>query len=468
MAMNDDKKERIIRLVCDDEMMHLLHLATTNWKIAVERMNQVKQERVEGINDDYGMEVMAVFVRMRRVYGYMLALSLCPQAHLLPSVTKSLRPFIDNGIPYEHEMDEELVQQMVRFGKQPEVNIPYYWTKPKVKQADFPDLNQHVEKLSTQMVAKYILPHLNAEDMMAVTKTMSNMSLKIDDNDDEYFELSWILPGIAVGNYRKMAIGLLARHTFVETIYNRLSMQESDDAKVASMFEQAKEQLLKSEGWRDYWFNHKRQLERKGSIDEQWKEDADEVEQWLENAHGYLYNSSSESPEVFGQALKRERLDDESMLLLLFHLAKKEAIARELEKPDERRNAMESKVKETALKLRELAAEEYYDNYETIWKRIVESEHLSEQLMNYNASKYNNGFNMLCFCKIIGHLNREHKFFGSHSPEDMGKVLGDKYRKISYGTFANYIKKKATMLNKQSINELEEILKNQQKENSKT
>ncbi len=36
MAMNDDKKERIIRLVCDDEMMHLLHLATTNWKIAVE------------------------------------------------------------------------------------------------------------------------------------------------------------------------------------------------------------------------------------------------------------------------------------------------------------------------------------------------------------------------------------------------------------------------------------------------
>ena len=147
MAMNDDKKERIIRLVCDDEMMHLLHLATTNWKIAVERMNQVKQERVEGINDDYGMEVMAVFVRMRRVYGYMLALSLCPQAHLLPSVTKSLRPFIDNGIPYEHEMDEELVQQMVRFGKQPEVNIPRGHTKAAVvitSRTIFPELYKKI------------------------------------------------------------------------------------------------------------------------------------------------------------------------------------------------------------------------------------------------------------------------------------------------------------------------------------
>ena len=135
-------------------------------------------------------------------------------------------------------------------------------------------------------------------------------------------------------------------------------------------------------------------------MDEEWKKDAEEVEEWLMNMRGYIYNSWNESPEAFGRALKQQRLDDRDMLLLLFYLAKKDAIARETEKPDERREKMEENAFEAAMKLRELAAEKYYDDYEVIWQRIIMSENISELLMDYNSSKYNVSVSDVTPCKI--------------------------------------------------------------------
>jgi hypothetical protein len=151
-------------------------------------------------------------------------------------------------------------------------------------------------------------------------------------------------------------------------------MQSFDDADVASVFERAKQQLLESDGWREYWANHKQHLEHKGgSLDEQWKKDAEEVEEWLQDMHGYIYNRWNESPEAFGQALKREQLDDDTMLLLLFYLAKKDAIAQETEKLDERRETMEDNVPEAAMKQPELPAELLTEEAQKYWKRLREA-----------------------------------------------------------------------------------------------
>ena len=62
---------------------------------------------------------------------------------------------------------------------------------------------------------------------------------------------------------------------------------------------------------------------------------------------------------------------------------------------------------------------------------------------------------MQCFCQIVGWLNREKHFFGSSSPTDLGKKLGDKH---SWETYRDYIKKTKTTLTDQSIKELESIL----------
>ena len=43
--MNGDKEKEIIKLAGDQEMMRLLNLATRNWEIAKNRVEQIAQER---------------------------------------------------------------------------------------------------------------------------------------------------------------------------------------------------------------------------------------------------------------------------------------------------------------------------------------------------------------------------------------------------------------------------------------
>lgn len=458
--MNDDKELRNIELAADHEVSRLLKMVTQNWKVAQSRMAQITQEREDGIYDDNGVEVMAVYARMEQVYGYLFSLSRHPQAYLLPSVVNSLRP-----LAADESCDGELVRLVLLPATDEKLETTDFWTILGESHADVTQVADLVGKAFVSTVGKYIMPHLAPEDMQVVGMELGNItSLVQADGKQDVSGLSNIgrkLSAVFAENRMQMALVLLLRHELVEMTCNRLDITQHDDAAVANIFEQAKQQLLESDAWHKYWANHKQHLERKGgSLDEQWKADAAEVEEWLQDIRGYIYNSWNESPEAFGQALKHERLDDDIMLLLLFYLAKKDAIALETEKPDERRGKMMENAFEAAMKLHELADDKYYYDYEDIWQRIIMSENISGMLMNYNSSKYNKGFNMMCLCKIVSHLQSEYKFYGSHSSEDLGKVLGDRYAKKSYETFTNYIKKKETMLNDLCFNEIKEALKN--------
>lgn len=464
--MNGDKEKRIIELVGDQEMMRLLNLATRNWEIAKNRVEQIAQEREEGINDDNGVEMIPVFVRMERVYACMYNLLRRPQAYLLPSVINRLSPFIN-----EKGMDAELVPLM---SEKDESELDFWATLPE-SQTEGIDVSPLIKELLPGLLTKYLTPHMDYASISQVLNVLdNNLSSLVKAANEEgpkgsgLFALSKILSKTAYDNRVLMAMGLLIRHMVVELICKKLDIQNYEDAVVANLFEQAKKQLMESDAWREYWTNHKRLLESKGSLDIQWKQDAAETEQWLLNLHGYLYNKWNESPEAFGQALKRERLDDDKLLLLLFYLAKKDAIALETEEPGKRRRKMQERAFETAMKLENLAAKKYFNDYAAIWQRIILSENISQQLLNYNSSKYNQGFNMMCLCKIVGYLHREYHFYGSKTPEDMGKLLGDRYVKNSYDTFSSYIKKKETMLNGLCFKEIDEALKIDKKENSET
>ena len=464
--MNGDKEKRIIELAGDQEMMRLLNLATLNWEIAKNRVEQITQEREEGINDDNGVEMIPVFVRMERVYACMYNLLRRPQAYLLPSVINRLSPFIN-----EKSMDAELVPLM---SEKDESESDFWATLPE-SQTEGIDVSPQIKELLPGLLTKYLTPHMDYESISEVLNVLdNNLSSLVKAANEEgpkgggLFALSKILSKTAYDNRVLMAMGLLIRHMVVELICKKLDIQNYEDAVVANLFEQAKMQLMESDAWHEYWTNHKRLLESKGSLDMQWKQDAAETEQWLLNLHGYLYNKWNESPEAFGQALKRERLDDDKLLLLLFYLAKKDAIALETEEPGKRRKKMQERAFETAMKLENLAAGKYFNDYAAIWQRIILSENISQQLLNYNSSKYNQGFNMMCLCKIVGYLHREYHFYGSKTPEDMGKLLGDKYVKNSYDTFSSYIKKKETMLNGLCFNEIDEALEIAKKENSET
>lgn len=464
--MNGDKEKRIIALAGDQEMMRLLNLATRNWEIAKNRVEQITQEREEGVNDDNGVEMIPVFVRMERVYACIYSLLHCPQAFLLSSVVNRLSPFIN-----EKSMDAELTRLMYENDESEPVD---FWTLLSESKTEGIDFSTQIKKIYTELMMRYVTPHLDSEGIEKVVDETSNLDSLVKSaneeglNDNGLFTLSRKLKETASDNCVLMAIGLLLRHAVVNMICLRLYMQNYEDAAVANFFELAKKQLMESDAWHEYWAEHKRLLEYKGSLAEQWKQDAAETEQWLLNLHGYIYNKWNESPEAFGQALKRERLDDDTMLLLLYYLAKKDAIALETEEPKVRRDKMQAKAFETAMKLENLAAKKYFNDYGAIWQRIITSENISQQLLNYNSSKYNQGFNMMCLCKIVGYLHREYHFYGSHTPEDMGKLLGDRYVKNSYDTFSSYIKKKESMLNSLCFNEIDKALKIAEKENSET
>ena len=140
---------------------------------------------------------------------------------------------------------------------------------------------------------------------------------------------------------------------------------------MANVFEQAKQQLLDSDAWREYWSNHKQHLERKGgSLDKQWKEDAEEVEKCLMDMRGYIYNKWNESPEAFGQALKQQRLDDKDVLQLLFYLAKKDAITKEIEILDEQREKIENDALEAAAKKYVIPSVLLTEEAQVYWKRL--------------------------------------------------------------------------------------------------
>lgn len=117
---------------------------------------------------------------------------------------------------------------------------------------------------------------------------------------------------------------------------------------------------------------------------------------------------------------------------------------------------MRGKVKKYAEELYSLVADKYDDIYFKVWEDIVWNAILSSQLVSFRKGRHNDDFNMQCFCHIVGWMSREYRMFGSNSPADLGKKLGDKY---SQDTLKDYIKKTKTILTAQSINELYTIMK---------
>ena len=373
--MNDNKEHRNIELAADHEVRRLLDMATHNWKVAQNRMAQITQEREEGVYDDNGVEVMAVYARMERVYEYLFSLLRHPQAYLLPSVINGLRPFVD-----DNSMNAEIMRLALNPAGKNEEEKPDFWTSQPKYQIDTPYLRQMGKDMLTSLTSKHVVGYLDPDGVRKVMNSMDTILAKMDeDNKPEQqnegvFGLSKKLVEMVNANRQQLVGGLLFQYTIIKFVYTQIDMQSFDDADVATVFERAKQQLLESDAWHEYWANHKQHLERKGgSLDEQWKKDAAEVEEWLQNLRGYIYISWNESPEAFGQALKREQLDDDTMLLLLFYLAKKDAIVRETERPDKRHETIAENAPEAATKQHELPAELLTEKAQLYWKRLREA-----------------------------------------------------------------------------------------------
>ena len=455
-SMNEKKTETIVNLVCDAEVLMLTEEIVYNWDVAINRILQIEKEREEGLSYDGNVEAMSVFCRMEQVNASFFSLLDHPQAVLLHSIAERLNPLAN-----DQRMDREVAQMTIPEDSSTMI-LPYtFWerfqsVKPKG------DLHDDSSRIVTEMYVKNILPHLSTDEQMETMQVLisneeesEERKEQIEEARNELHQLGKNIRIIARGCRQLMGIGLMGTHLWISSVCRELDMMQLEAIAVGRYFEKAKKELLESEEWQSYWKEHRRHLSMQGDLETELAKDAEEVEQWLMDAHDYLYNKWNEGTEAFGEALQQAALNDRDMLLLLFYLTKKDAIAMGDETAAERRMKMEQNVVDAAMRLRELAADAYYNRYGQLWQQLVKGEALSTLLMDYNSSKYNKGFSMLCLCKIIGHLHREYHLFGHHTPEDLGKALGDKY---SRETFSNYIKKKKSELNDQCFKEIAEAL----------
>ena len=460
--MTEKKEETILTLVRDAEAQQLLEGICYNWEVASNSMERINHERQQGLYDDEGVEVLPVLCRMERVYTQLLLLASRPQAVLLRSFADRLRP-----LTTDQRMDIEATALLAADGESMQIIPPTLWERLfSLSQSEKePTELESVERAVSDLYVDNILPHMGSEErrktlhVLGSDEEMAEQAEQVEEMKTRLTELGKSLRTVARCSRQTMGVGLMIGHAWVAHIYHIVDIQQHDGADVSELFEEAKREVLQSERWRAYWANHKKHLSQLGKLPEQLAKDAEETEQWLIGMHNYLYNKWNESPEAFGKALKTQQLTDEQLLMLLFHLAKKDAYAIETERPDLRQKKMEQGVCETLLKLNELVDDDYYMQYGTICQHIVKSEELAKQLLDFNSSKYNKGFSMLCLCKIIGYLNREYHLYGSHTPVDLGKVLGDCYVKNSFETIANYIMKKDSSLNDQCFKDLDEVMK---------
>lgn len=466
MNQKEQKKwEEMISLTTDHETVNMLQQLEYNWEVASSRMEQIAKEREQGLFDDSGVEVMAVFNRLERVGTLIFALKDRPQAVLLRGFRELLAK-----MNADRRMDAEVAAMISpAIVKDMRIDAPTIW---KRIQEIYENLAESVESDSSMVRSIFkdrYLPNMDYEEslgwMMQFVKPVPEDEEKLEAQKEAIESLVFLgenIGKVAANTKQQMALGIIMIQQAVSIIGKAIDMRQMDNEIVDAIFEEAKHELMKSDDWRKYWRDHVGHLSLMGNeqLSERLKADAEEVEQQLLDLHGYLYNKWDESEDAFGQALKESDMSDEEMLRLLFLLAKKEMLEKEGKLPDNRLPIMRKNVCELAEKVGTLCSDKYIDHYEKIWEDIVQNPIIGAQLAQFRNSGHNQGFNMQCFCHIIGWLMRAKQFFDTDSPTELGNKLGDKYNKE---TLKDYIKKTKIMLTAQSISELEAILERYEK-----
>ena len=458
MKNKEEAKDRNrLELALDHETNQLIAFMAYNWDVAGSRMEQIVTEREQGRYDDDGTEAMAVFSRLQHVLSALFSINGRPQAVLL----KSYRELLEQ-MKSDNRMNRGITEMITGNTQELSIQAPTIWKRlsdmlPKARESG-QDGSAEVHEL----YQKNYLPNMDSDDAKQTMQVLVNEEEPDEqqqkERDNMFGALVYLgenLGKIASSSKQLMATGMAAVQMAVRLALDATDLRKKEDADVDAFFQAAKEELLSSEAWKEYWHSHIGHLAQKGSVKTELRKDAEEVKQDLLDINRYLYTKMEESPESFGRALKEADLSDDDMLRLLWLAAKKEAIEKESGPMDPERGRMEKGVCEAAQKLKELAADKYYNHYDEIWDDIVLNDIIASQLMDFGTSVHNAGFNMQVFCHIVGWLQENYKFYGQNTSVTLGKALNNGKQS---DTFKKYIGSPAENFNLQTISELAAIM----------
>lgn len=457
MNKEEIKDRNRLEVALDHETRQMIAYLAYNWDVAASRMEQIVTEREQGRYDDDGTEAMAVFNRLQHVLTTLFAINGRPQSVLL----KSYRELLEQ-IEADDRMNCGIAGMLTSRGKELSIQVPTIWKRLADMLPQARKTGQDGSAKVRELYQRNYIPNMKGDDawetMQALVNEEEPDEQQQKERDNLFGALVYLgenIGKIASSSKQLMATGMATVQLAVRLALDATDMRKKEDADVDAFFQAAKEDLLASEAWQEYWHSHIGHLSQKGSMKSELRKDAEEVKQDLLDINRYLYTKMEESPESFGRALKEADLSDEDMLRLLWLAAKKEAIEKESGPVDPECGQMEKGVCEAAQKLKELAADKYYDHYDEIWDEIVLNDIIASQLKDFGTSIHNAGFNMQVFCHIVGWLQENYKFYGQNTSVSLGKTLNDGKQS---DTFKKYIGSPAEDFNQQTINELAAIM----------
>ena len=457
MNKEDIKDRNRLELALDHETKQLISFIAYNWDAAASRMEQIANEREQGLYDDDGTEAIAVFARLERVLSALFAVNGRPQAVLL----KDFRELLDQ-IAADKRMDCEIAYMLTSEASELSIQVPTIWKRLGEMLTSAREPDDESKAVVRELYQKNYIPNMEGDDAL---KAMQSLVNDQEPDEQKKKELAQAIDGLVffgenIGKLAsvsklQMAMGMACVQLAVRLAQDANDLQKKEDADVDLFFQAAKQELLSSEAWQEYWRSHIGHLSQKGSVKTELRKDAEEVKQELLDTNRYLYTKMEESPESFGCALKEADLSDDDMLRLLWLAAKREAIEKETGPVDPEQGQMEKGVTEASQKLKEQAADKYYDLYDEIWDDIMLNDIIASQLKEFSKGKHNDGFNMQVFCQIVGWLQENYRFYGDNTSVTLGKTLNDGKES---DTYKKYFGVKERNLNQQTISELAAIM----------
>ena len=437
--------EEIKRIVDDERAEQLTAQLCRHWEVATERLEGLVQELEAGIDTCIEAEIYAAMMRMQSSLMALMELNKIPTAFLFSEYLERIAKAVsDNGIRQsvmtlaERLLTEPSNNQQTSFFDLVSQTLAQHLNLPIEQQQAIQQKVAPIQHFFS-ICAQYLKP----DDLMMVASIIPNLNTE-NNNQEEILgqtkNMREAMEGLATmmnENLQTMLIWLVILMMLPGMMIKIMQQSRANSQSMAQLFNKVLVRVRESDGWWDYWKDHRQTL-RVVNDNLSWSdimtaERAKEREE-LGKVPGGLFAKWTTDTEAFEETFLETQLDDETLRGFIFHLAALSEIARELDpstKYGEEQlvnndlQRIGKAVMSAARQLNNLVAEAWFPYYEPMWQDLIQNEEIFNHLKVTRKSPHNNLFTARFFCHLVGEMKKR-AIFGGHSDNDLAEKLTDK------------------------------------------
>ena len=169
MNKEDIKDRNRLELALDHETRQLISFIAYNWDAAASRMEQIANEREQGLYDDDGTEAIAVFARLERVLSALFAVNGRPQAVLL----KDFRELLDQ-MANDKRMDCEIAYMLTSEASELSIQVPTIWKRLGEMLTSAREPDDESKTVVRELYQKNYIPNMDGDDALKAMQSLVN------------------------------------------------------------------------------------------------------------------------------------------------------------------------------------------------------------------------------------------------------------------------------------------------------